>query len=1019
MSQSRDVHYTKEALLAFNEGRYSDADAQSLETHICECPVCAEQLARLDQPGGLPDQIRAAFQPFDAITASAEDTARDQKTQLSMSAWKPFFSESTVVGSLGRLGHYEILNLAGRGSFGTVFRAFDSVLERVVALKVLVPSHLELDATRRRFLHEAKAAASLRHDNIVQIYGVHESPLPYLVMEFIPGETLQERLNRQKSLSIPEVIHFGCQIAAGLAAAHSLGLVHRDIKPANILIETGDEERIKITDFGLALRTDSSALVQSHLVAGTPLYMSPEQVTGKSLDPRSDLFSFGSVLYTMLSGRPPFPGSTSLSVMKGISDDLPRPIREIVPAVPADLNQLISSMLAKHPDERIQSAREVGRVLRQCGPEKQTLSLPATIAAAPVLPTNPFIGSHSTATVVKTVEMIDPVLPIQMHRSWSVVRKIWVGLVAVCMCMVATIVISTNHSEFIIETDSPEIAVQIDAEDGIVVEDRKTGSSYKLRHGKNRLPNGDYLLTLKTPEGLELDTSHVTLKRFGSVIAKVRAKRMLPGPELAPAADINPLVSTPVPTTTITAESSIEPGNENEPGAKSEPGKKKFVLLFDADSSGVLVEPFPFRESVEITLEAYITLSNKNLPYDQMHREIIICPNGKLSWSDTRFRFYTFHKDLFVSVPDPLQRRIHVAGVNDGRERRIYVDGKLAGRIRDAGMIAPDGYERPQQLRIGNEFLGEIDAVRISSSARYHQDFVVPAELTSDGQTVALYQFDEGQGDTIHDSSGHNRHGTIDRARWLPGDGTVKPYVDITHPSFLRWIDETSSLSSEQQVQVVTEKLRHLNPEFTGTIDTRIDDGVVREVTLCIDHIAELAPLRAFPGLKILRLKSFVNCGNISDLSQLRGMKLDELACGSRPIHDLKPLQGMPLTGLDIGDTCVEDLTPLAGMPLTRLSCSSTPITNLAPLKGMSLNKLAVNRTQVQDLSVLAGMPLTELRFDQKPVKDLSVLPGLPLKKVVIDDFTKKDIEVLSKIESLEMINFIPASEFFKTPKRP
>src|SRR4029077_11179695 len=139
--------------------------------------------------------------------------------------------------SLGRIGHYEVLEVLGRGGFGIVFRAFDDALQRVVAVKVLAPQMAATSPARKRFLREARASAQVRHENVVQVYAVEEKPLPYLVMEFIPGETLQQRLDRVGPLEVPELLSIGRQIAEGLAAAHATGLIHRDIKPGNVIIE--------------------------------------------------------------------------------------------------------------------------------------------------------------------------------------------------------------------------------------------------------------------------------------------------------------------------------------------------------------------------------------------------------------------------------------------------------------------------------------------------------------------------------------------------------------------------------------------------------------------------------------------------------------------------------------------------------------------------------------------------------------------------------------------------------------
>jgi uncharacterized protein (TIGR03067 family) len=277
-----------------------------------------------------------------------------------------FLSPPQRAGSLGRIGHYEVLEVLGRGGFGIVLRAFDDVLQRVVAVKVLAPEMAATSPARKRFLREARSSAQVRHENVVQVYAVEEQPLPYLVMEFIPGETLQQRLDRTGPLDVPEVLRVGRQVAEGLAAAHAQGLIHRDIKPANVLIEGGARQRVKLTDFGLARAADDASISQSGIVAGTPMYMAPEQARGETLDHRADLFSLGSVLYALLTGHPPFRAATTLAVLKRVTEDEPRPIREAIPEVPEWFCRIVGKLLAKDPAERFQSAREVADLLADC-----------------------------------------------------------------------------------------------------------------------------------------------------------------------------------------------------------------------------------------------------------------------------------------------------------------------------------------------------------------------------------------------------------------------------------------------------------------------------------------------------------------------------------------------------------------------------------------------------------------------------------------------------------------------------
>jgi eukaryotic-like serine/threonine-protein kinase len=267
--------------------------------------------------------------------------------------------------SLGRLGHYEVLQVLGRGGFGIVFRAFDEMLQRVVALKVMAPQLAATSPARKRFLREARSSAQVRHENVVRVYEVAEQPLPYLVMELIPGETLQQRLDRVGPVEPAEVVRVGRQIAEGLAAAHACDLIHRDIKPGNVLLE-GGQHKVKITDFGLARAADDASISQSGIIAGTPMYMAPEQALGSKIDQRADLFSLGSVLYQMTSGRPPFRANSALSVLKRVAEDTPRDIREIIPETPQWLCDIIAKLHAKDPDERYQSAREVADVLADC-----------------------------------------------------------------------------------------------------------------------------------------------------------------------------------------------------------------------------------------------------------------------------------------------------------------------------------------------------------------------------------------------------------------------------------------------------------------------------------------------------------------------------------------------------------------------------------------------------------------------------------------------------------------------------
>ena len=262
-----------------------------------------------------------------------------------------------------RLGAYDIEAPIGRGGMGVVLRARDRHLHRTVAIKTLAPE-LAADATaRQRFAREARAAAAVSHPHVVAIHAVEpDGPTPFLVMEYVAGRSLKEKLAAEGALDLPQILRIGSQIARGLAAAHEQGLIHRDVKPANVLLENG-VERVKLTDFGLARAADDAAITRTGEIAGTPQYMSPEQAEGKPVDFRSDLFSLGCVLYAMGAGRPPFRGNSAVAVLRKVCDATPRPIRELNPDLPPWLATAIDRLLEKDPARRPESAARVAAVL--------------------------------------------------------------------------------------------------------------------------------------------------------------------------------------------------------------------------------------------------------------------------------------------------------------------------------------------------------------------------------------------------------------------------------------------------------------------------------------------------------------------------------------------------------------------------------------------------------------------------------------------------------------------------------
>lgn len=274
-----------------------------------------------------------------------------------------FLSAPSHPEMMGRIGRYEIEKIIGSGGMGIVLKAFDTELNRPVAIKVLTPHLAHCGAARKRFAREARAAAAVVHDHVVSIHNVDiESDVPFLVMEYVLGESLQDRVDREGALKIDEVLRIGIQAAAGLTAAHQQGVVHRDIKPANILLSNG-LERALLSDFGLARTVDDASLTRSGFVAGTPHYMSPEQANGEATDCRTDLFSLGAVLYFMATGQPPFRAEKVMGVLHRICHDRQRPLWQVNPDVPDEFSILVDRLLEKQPGKRIRTAHEVQHLL--------------------------------------------------------------------------------------------------------------------------------------------------------------------------------------------------------------------------------------------------------------------------------------------------------------------------------------------------------------------------------------------------------------------------------------------------------------------------------------------------------------------------------------------------------------------------------------------------------------------------------------------------------------------------------
>ncbi|MFT3881444.1 MAG: serine/threonine-protein kinase [Gemmatales bacterium] len=300
-----------------------------------------------------------------------------------------------------KFGQYRVLKLIGKGGMGSVFLAEDPVLNRKMAIKTLRAELATNPVSKERFLREAQIVSALKHEHIVTIYNVGEQyGIPYLVMEYLEGQSLEDVIQKKKKWNWVQIIRLGREIARALSVAHAQKLIHRDIKPGNIWLELVDKKtnktRVKILDFGLARYVEQSGgLTQAGMVVGTPHYVSPEQARGKELDPRSDLFSMGVVLYRLSTKKMPFDGEDTLALLTSLAVDTPKRMRDHNPDVPAEFDELVMKLLSKCPDDRPASAKIVAedlqtiyhKVVAASGDPNNSGPLPARTASEPFLKT--------------------------------------------------------------------------------------------------------------------------------------------------------------------------------------------------------------------------------------------------------------------------------------------------------------------------------------------------------------------------------------------------------------------------------------------------------------------------------------------------------------------------------------------------------------------------------------------------------------------------------------------------------
>jgi serine/threonine protein kinase len=488
---SRPYDCDRERLQHSLEDRLTEAEQAELAEHLEACPHCRGELERMAAASqywsdaamlrGEPPPGTSPTDPF------PEDPGHEDEDEPSDrdADWRDWLDppDPDRPEALGRLGSYDILDILGRGGMGLVLKARDPALERMVAIKLLNPGLAHGATARRRFEREARAIAAVGHEHIVAIHAVDVfRGLPYLVMQYVPGRSLQEKLDASGPLEARDILRIGTQAARALAAAHAQGVVHRDIKPANILLENC-VERVRLTDFGLARAIDDASLTHSGLIAGTPQYMAPEQARGDPVDARADLFALGAVLYAMAAGRPPFRADSAMAVLRRICDDRHRPIRELNPDVPAWLEATIDRLLAKDPDDRFPTAAEVAELLERGLAHLQQ----PTVLPPPIVPGTETIEPNPPAAAPRSriPRRLAMAAVIMVAAVAGIGATDAAGLTQVSDFVATILRIKTADGTLLIKADDPDVKVRID--DDEVVIGGAGPQEVRVRAGQHRI----------------------------------------------------------------------------------------------------------------------------------------------------------------------------------------------------------------------------------------------------------------------------------------------------------------------------------------------------------------------------------------------------------------------------------------------------------------------------------------------------------------------------------------------------
>jgi len=918
------------------------------------------------------------------------------------------------------LGNYVLMEKIGAGGMGQVFKARHRRMDRLVAVKLLPEAMTRETAAVARFAQEVKAAARLRHTNIVaaddadQADGVH-----FLVMELVDGIDLSALVKKDGPLSVEKAINCILQAAQGLEYAHAEGVVHRDIKPANLLLDR--KGTVKILDMGLA-RIESvgnaigdaaapGELTNTGTIMGTVDYMAPEQaVDTRSAGARADIYSLGCSLFFLLTGKVIYDGDTVMKKLLAHRNQPIPSIRAVRFDVPERLEMIFRKMVAKKTRDRYQSMTEVIAELRRC-----------TASQDQAIDAQPSADSLADTCLTNLPDDISQALarPPRRRRKARVqkapAQKAWLDKnkkllqiaagVLGAVVLLAGIIISlkTKDGTLLVTVTEPDAEVQVLTEEG-KVEITRNGEQGSL---SIEVVPGKHLLKVRK-NGFEIYTEAVEIgsrdtKPITARLVPLEDKPAVAAKQKSTIAAVAPTAAAPV--KLFMHDPAFEQWKKGVQALSAEDQiqavSKKLAELnsgFDGKVTGYSGKGTPLIENGVVT----------QLGFDNDHgtRNVTdISPLAALRglkwlWCGLATGQLA---DLSPLKGLPLQYLVfpytRVSDLSPLRGMKLELLDCNGAPVSDlsplkgmplsylciVGTAVSDISPLQGMLSLKNLFIENtkvsdllpLQGMKLNSFDCEGAQVTDLLLLKSMSLTRVSCDFRPGRDTKILRSI--NTLETINRK---PAAEFWKE-VDQKQAEFETWINEVAAMTAEQQVEAVARKLRDLNPLFDGTVTSRIESNAVTELRLLSDNVTDISPVRALAQLRTLDCSgSFVpqnGMGKIKDLSPLTGMKLSTLIFHNTQMADLSPLLGMPLTRLLCSWTQVSDLSPLAGMNLTELNVQFTKVSDLTPLSGMKLKTLLCTGTAVANLSPLESMPLSTLQLGYTQVSDLSPLKGMPL----------------------------------------